>query len=464
MAKSRQLPSLLEGSVAAHLRRLALPMVWGILATMSFNVVDTYFVAQLGSGPLAAMSFTFPVVMVINAIAIGLGAGTSSAVARAYGAGDLNRVRRLATDAVLLAALIAIVVTVVGLLTIEPLFRLLGAEESLLPLIADYMVPWYLGAVFAMAPMVALSAIRAIGNSALTGRIMVAVALFNLVLDPLLIFGWGFFPRLELQGAALATIIARSVSFVAAFYYLAHREQLLAMPVWRLPVIRESWGQLLKVGLPAIATNVIIPMSGGVVVALVAAHGAEAVAGLGVALRIEPLALIVFYALSSVVGPFIGQNAGAGKVGRAQLTVSVLARFCMVFGVGMALVLYFAGGPVASLFSDSPQVLSVAVAYLTVVPISYAGYGFVMSANAAFNGLGHPLPGTLISFLRVLGLYLPLAWLGNQFWGIQGLFVATAISNLVLGGVAWWWLRRYIGSNVSAMSPVTGGDAIKRVQ
>lgn len=454
MAKTRQLPSLLEGSVAAHLQRLALPMVWGILATMSFNVVDTYFVAQLGSGPLAAMSFTFPVVMVINAIAIGLGAGTSSAVARAYGAGDLALVRRLATDAVLLAALIALVVTVVGLLTIEPLFRLLGAKEALLPLVADYMVPWYLGAVFAVVPMVVFSAIRAIGNSALTGRIMVAVALFNLVLDPLLIFGWGIFPRLELQGAALATIIARGVSFAAAFYYLAHREQLLAMPDWRLPVLRESWGQLLRVGLPAIATNVIIPMSGGVVVALVAVHGAEAVAGLGVALRIEPVALIVFYALSSVVGPFMGQNAGAGKVGRTQLTISVLSRFCLVFGVCMALILYFVGGPVASLFSHSPEVLSVAVAYLSVVPISYAGYGFVMSANAAFNGLGHPLPGTLISFMRVLGLYLPLAWLGNHFWGIQGLFVATAISNLVLGGVAWWWLRRYIDTRVSAVTPV----------
>ena len=460
MSSSKTQPSLLEGSVAAHLHRLALPMVWGILATMSFNVVDTYFVAQLGDRPLAAMSFTFPVVMVINALAIGLGAGTSSAVARAYGSGDMARVRRLVTDATLLAVAIAVIVTIVGLTTIEPLFRLLGAEESLIPLVRAYMVPWYLGAIFAVVPMVALSAIRAMGNSALTGRIMMGVALFNLILDPLLIFGLMGFPRLELQGAALSTVIARALSFLIALYFLIRREQVLAMPVMKWRVLRDSWRTLLAVGLPAMATNVIIPMSGGVVVALVAAHGADAVAGLGVALRIEPVALIVFYALSSVVGPFMGQNAGAGKDARLLQTVQVLGRFCLVFGVIMAAILLVMGGPVASLFSDSPQVLSVAVAYLSLVPFSYCGYGFVMSANAAFNGLGHPLPATFISFLRVLGLYLPLAWLGNKFWGIEGLFAATAVSNIVLGAVAYLWLRRYI--HIQGADPdeiVTGREA-----
>ncbi|MGL6158979.1 MATE family efflux transporter [Microbulbifer sp.] len=450
MALTSNNPSLLEGPVAGHLQRLALPMVWGILATMSFNVVDTWFVSQLGSGPLAAMSFSFPVVMVINSFAIGLGAGTSSAVARAYGAGDMAQVRRLVTDASLLALLVALTISAVGLLTVGSLFRLLGAPAEMLPLIADYMVPWYLGAVFAVVPMVALSALRAIGNSAITGRIMVAVAFFNLLLDPLLIFGLLGFPRLELQGAALSTVIARGISFFAALYFLVCREKLLAALEWRWSVLAHSWRKVLAVGLPAVATNVIVPMAGGVMVALVAAHGADAVAGLGVALRIEPVALIVFYALSSVVGPFIGQNAGAGKVGRMQETVAVLARFCLVFGLVLALVLYLVGGFLAQLFSDSEAVLAVAVAYLALVPFSYAGYGFVMSANAAFNGLGRPLPATLISFLRVLGIYLPLAWVGDQLWGISGLFAATAAANLLLGILAWWWLRREIGGRESA--------------
>lgn len=441
MSLTNSSPSLLEGSVPGHLQRLALPMVWGILAVMSFNIVDTYFVSQLGSAPLAAMSFTFPVVMMINSFAIGLGAGTSSAVARAYGAGEVQDVRRLVTDTSLLALLVSLVITLVGLLTIRPLFSLLGASPELLPLIADYMVPWYLGTIFVIVPTIAMSALRAIGNSALTGRIMVGVAIFNLILDPILIFGLFGFPRLELQGAAIATVIVRALSFCAALYFLIRREHLMAAPQWHLGTLVESWRKVLAVGLPAVLTNVIIPMSGGIVVALVAVHGDDAVAGLGVALRIEPVALIVFYALSAVVGPFMGQNAGAGKINRLRETVSVLARFCLILGGGLAVLLYFTGEPIARLFSESPEVIAVAVAYLSLVPFSYAGYGFVMSANAAFNGLGRPLPATMISFLRVLGVYLPMAWLGNHLWGMTGLFTATAASNLLLGALSWWWLR-----------------------
>ncbi|WP_299941266.1 MATE family efflux transporter [uncultured Microbulbifer sp.] len=445
-------PSLLEGSVSGHLQRLALPMVWGILAVMSFNVVDTYFVSQLGSAPLAAMSFTFPVVMAINSFAIGLGAGTSSAVARAYGAGDVRQVRRLVTDASVLALLVSLVITAIGLLTIRPLFSLLGAGPEMLPLIADYMVPWYLGTIFVIVPTIALSALRAIGNSALTGRIMVGVALFNLILDPILIFGLLGFPRLELQGAAIATVTVRTLSFFMALYFLIRREHLMAAPQWHLGSLLESWRRVLAVGLPAVLTNVIIPMASGVMVALVAVHGEDAVAGLGVALRIEPLALIVFYALSAVIGPFMGQNAGAGKIDRLRETVTVLARFCLILGAGLAILLFFIGEPIAHLFSQSAEVVAVAVAYLSLVPLSYAGYGFVMSANAAFNGLGQPLPATLISFLRVLGVYLPLAWLGNRLWGMTGLFAATAAANLLLGALSWWWLRHNLRQRSAAVT------------
>ncbi|MCO1333252.1 MATE family efflux transporter [Microbulbifer sp. OS29] len=453
MSQSKSSPSLLEGSVSSHLQRLALPMVWGILAAMSFNIVDTYFVSQLGNGPLAAMSFSFPVVMAINSFAIGLGAGTSSAVARVYGAGDIQRVRRLVTDASVLALLIAIAITVIGVATMEPLFKLLGAGPEMLPLIADYMIPWYLGTIFVIVPTVALAALRAIGNSAVTGRIMVAVALLNLVLDPILIFGLFGFPRLELQGAAIATVTVRALSFIAALYFVIRKERLMAAPQWHLKGLLESWRSVLAVGLPAVMTNVIIPVSGGVVVALVAVHGDDAVAGLGVALRVEPLALIVFYALSAVVGPFMGQNAGGEKIDRLRETVSVLARFCLVFGAGLAIILYFVAEPLVSLFSDSPEVLAVAVAYLTLVPFSYAGYGFVMSANAAFNGLGRPLPATVISFLRVLGVYLPLAWLGNSMWGMTGLFIATAAANLILGAISWWWLRHDTHQRTAEAAP-----------
>ncbi len=433
--------TLTEGSVSKHLRTMAVPMVWGLLATMSFNAVDTFFVAQLGDDQLAAMSFTFPVVMVLTSIAIGLGAGTSSAVSRAIGSGGQGEARRLATDAISLTALISVAVSALGWFTIEPLFSLLGATPELLPLVRDYMGIWYFSAPLLMVPQVSLAALRAMGMSQVQGYLMGGAAILNLLLDPLMIFGlWGF-PRMELQGAALATLVTRAFSLVVAFYVLQGRLKMLVNPLAGWLSVKRSWLRIVHVGIPAMFTNVIIPLSSGIVVALVAQHGTAAVAGLGVAVRIEPLALIVFYALSGVVGPFCGQNLGAGQFDRLQELRRVITRFCLGMGLCLAVLLWGLGEPLARLFSDSPEVLPIAVRYMLIVPISYGAYGLVMSINAAFNGLGLPHPAMAISFLRVLGLYLPLAWLGQSLWGLTGLFVATSAANVLLGIIAYGWLR-----------------------
>jgi len=204
----------------------------------------------------------------------------------------------------------------------------------------------------------------------------------------------------------------------------------------------QSWGAITQVGVPAMVASVIVPLASGIVVAMVASYGHEAVAGMGVAIRIEPLALIVFYALSGVIGPFVGQNLGAALFSRLFQAQKVVTLFCLSFGLVLAAVLWLFGAAFASVFSQSEQVLPVAVAYLSLVPISYGAYGLVMSANAAFNGLGKPLPSIAISFMRVFGLFLPLAYLGKAWFGLSGLFAAVALSNLVVGLLAYIWLRR----------------------
>lgn len=445
--------TLIDGPVGKQLRELTLPMVWAILAMMSYNVVDTFFVAQLGDAPLAAMSFTFPVIMVLTSVAIGAGAGLTSCLSRAIGARDKALAQRLTTDGISLLAVVSIVIAVIGWLTIEPVFHLLGAEDELMPYIRDYMVISYLGVPTMILGHVGMSALRAQGLSKIQGVIMTAGALLNIALDPLLIFGlWGF-PRLELAGAAWATVIIRAGVFVIAMYYVAVKMQMFTSPVAPLKTLMSSWRTIFHVGLPAIATNMIIPMSSGVVVALVAQHGTEAVAGLGVAVRVEPIALIVFYALSAIMGAFFGQNLGAGRFERLDEALRILTAFCFGWGILMALLLYFFADSICGWFSDSPDVAAICVAYLSIVPISYGAYGLVMSVNAAFNGLAKPMPGLVISSARVLVLYLPMAMIGNSVWGVHGLFAASAVCNLVTGLIGWWWLKRTIRQLESEAEP-----------
>ncbi len=425
-------------------------MIWGILAMMAINATDTWFVAQLGASELAAMSFTFPVIMVLISLGIGMMAGTSSVLARAIGRGDQARARRLATDASLLALLLSLGLTAAGLATIGPLFRLLGAGDAILPLVYEYMSVWYAGFVCFLVPMVGMGAIRATGDTRLQGGLMIGAAFLNLVLDPLLIFGWLGFPRLELQGAALATVLARAVMLLVGFWFIHFRFRMLTFARPRPAEVWASWRSVLHVGLPAAGTNVIIPASLAVVVAMIAQSGAYAVAGFGVATRIEALALVVFFAMSAIIGPFVGQNQGAGKCERVLEAMRESARFCIALGLLIALGLGLAAAPLIRLFNDHPEVVAVGAAYLYIVPISYGAAGIIMIANAAFNGLGRPLPAVVLSLTRMVFLYLPLAWLGGRLFGTGGIFAAACTANLLVGAGAYLWNRRVCERYIAA--------------
>ena len=198
----------------------------------------------------------------------------------------------------------------------------------------------------------------------------------------------------------------------------------------------------MHVGLPAAATNAIIPVAMTLITAMIARYGPDAVAGFGVASRIESLVLVIFYALSSVIGPFVGQNQSAGKESRIFESLRLTALFCMGSGLVIALLLAVTGDALPGLFSQNPDVTSVTKLFLWIAPLSYGAYGVVMIMNAAFNGMGKPMPAVYISVSRMLLLYLPLAVIGRQWFGIAGIFGAYAVANLLTGLLSYVWARR----------------------
>jgi len=439
---------LTEGPVSTRITEMTVPMVWALFAMMSFNAADTFFVAQLGDLQLAAMSFTFPVEMVFTSIAIGAGAGASSTLARLLGAGNVADARRVFTDALILIGGLSIVFALLGFQLIEAVFSLLGATPELMPFLNEYMRIWYWCVPALITSQVCMATLRAMGLSRLQGRVMIGISLLNVFLDPLLIFGLAGFPRMELEGAALATVITRWIGLLIVLYILCRKYEMkapLSIPIGQR---LKNWTAVLHVGLPATATNMIIPLANGIVILLVSQYGNAAVAGLGVAARIEPIVLVCFYALSSTMGPFFGQNFGANRADRLHTALRNVSSFCLISGLLIAALLYFASNTIVGWFSESSEIQRVAVAYLTIVPISYGAYGIVMSVCASFNGLGMPLPALLISSCRVLFLFIPLALLGRYLWGINGLFIAAAVSNVLLGILAAFWLRARIQSSV----------------
>lgn len=434
--------ALTEGKVSHHLIRLTIPMIWGVFAVIAFNLVDTFFVGQLGTKPLAAMSFTFPVVSALGSVALGLGVGASSVIARAIGEGDRDRVQRLTTDSLVLSLLIVGLFVAVGLLTVDPLFTLLGADDETLILVQQYMYIWYPAMIFLVIPMVGNSAIRAAGNTKIPSLIMTVAAAINIILDPILIFGWGSIPALGLQGAAIATAISRATTLAASLWFLHYREKMLCFHLPSFAVLLESWRSILFIGLPAAGTNLVTPISIGLITSLLARYGTETVAGFGIASRVESFALIVILALSATIGPFVGQNWGAKQPSRVRQALKLSFWFSLAWGAFLAAILAFSSSWIASLFDSNPDVIRVAVLYLILVPFSYTAWGVVIIATATFNALGKPLPSIAMTLARMLVLYVPLAYLGSALFGVVGIFAAAAIANCLVGLGAYLWTKK----------------------
>jgi putative MATE family efflux protein len=437
---------VLKGSVATTLFYLSAPMVLGIIAILSINLTDTYFLGKLGTLQLAAISFTFPVVFTLTSLAIGIGAGTSSVVSRAYGSKNIDKVKNLATHSLILAFILVSFVCAAGLMTIEPLFEALGASSQTLPFIKDYMEVWYLGTPFLVIPMVANNIIRAGGDTATPSVIMIFAAIINVALDPILIFGWGPFQEMGMQGAAWASVASRFSTFVFSISIVVFKEQLISLSNFTFKEVMSSWAEVLKIGVPASLGNMANPIAIGVVTNLAAEHGPSAVAGLGVSTRIEAFLAIPLLALSAAISPFAGQNYGAGQHLRLKKALQISSVFSLTWAACLFITCYLGGDFIASLFSQNPEVIDFSSHYLKWISFSLFGYGILIVSASTLNATDNAKIGLSIYAMRAFVFYVPFAYFASQSFGKSGLAVGIAAANTVTGVLVFFYMRRLIKS------------------
>lgn len=421
------------------LTRLTAPMMLGVSSSIIVQTLEMGFIGQLGHAYVAAITFTFPLTMILTSIALGISIGTSSVIARSVGGGNADENRKLATHSLLITAIAMSILSFAGWLSIDAAFRFLGADDHLLGMIHSYLDIYYPGVVLFTVTMIASSIMRANGRAGVPGLVMTLGAALNLALDPVLIFGWFGLPRMELAGAAWAMTFSRVVTSSVLLWYVIGGNLVQLHAIWI--GMRDSARRIFHIGLPAMATQMIGPITAALITRLLASHGDIIVAAYGVATRIEGIAVMLFFALSGSIGPFVGQNSGAGQHDRVREGLRVAYVFCLVWGGLMAAVLFLFGTTFAGWIEGSDTVIETAGWYLSVVPWSYGMWGMLMMASASFNALGKPLPSTIMSFTRMFLLFLPLAWLLNWLLGYKGIFIATMVSNLIMGTVGFFWFR-----------------------
>jgi len=405
-------------------------MFFALVAIIGLGVVDSYFISFLGTTELAAIGFVAPVTMIVTSFALGLGMAISSLNSKLVGAGHMNRAARLITDGFYLTALLALISIGILMFQIENIFTTIGADKITLPAIQEYMDIWIFAIPMLMFSQVCSSTFRSLGITDTAAMIAISMTVSNIILDPLLIFGIGPFPRMEMAGAALATVISVCISTAIGFYYLGVRERLLLWAIPKWSALKTNFSALLEIAIPAVLANAIVPITAAMVTTLVARFGNDAVAGFGVGSRIEGVSIVIVYALSSTLPMFVGQNLGAERKDRVYHAIKISFRFTLLLQVGIYLLLILFAHPIAALFSEEPAVHNTITMFLYIVPITYGLAGIVILINVSMNVLGKPKLALYINIIRMILFYLPLAYFGGLWFGLTGLFVGLAVGNV----------------------------------
>ena len=429
--------NLLEDPVADTIKRMTIPMIYGMVLLMTFNLVDTFFVGLLGTQPLAAISFTFPITFTVISLTIGLGIGTSAVIAKALGKGNDESAKNSGTAAIYLAAIVVGLLSFAGYLFTDEIFLLLGASEALLPLIHAYMDIWFIGSICLIGPMIGNAILRASGDTKTPSIIMGSAGLINAILDPIFIFGLGPIPAMGIQGAAIATLMSWVFGLLLVLYIVGVRRQLIHTQLLSLKTFIASSKGILHIGLPAAGANMLTPIAAAILTAIVARYGDSAVAAFGVGSRIESIACLVILAMSMTLPPFISQNFGAGNMHRVEKSFKVSIKFVLIWQLLIYLLLVLIAPFIADVFSKEKAVADIIVLFMWVMPLGYGLQGVIILTNSSFNALHKPMVALMLSVIRLFVCYVPLAYLGSVYYGLEGFFIGGVVGNFIMAMISY---------------------------
>src|SRR6056297_934322 len=419
-----------EGSVGHALISVSAPMTLGILGVLSVGLADALFLARHSDASLAAIGFVYPVIVALVSLSIGLSAGTNTVVSQAIGKGERGAKRqRLTLHAMGLAATMACTVSLVFYLAAPWLFSLMGAKGDVLEAILGYVPYWCLSFPPMVTGMALNATFRAAGRSGVAATVMAVQAVLNIALDPLFIFGMAGLPALGTEGAGLATFLARGIAFLGLLTFALHQGA-IRLDCAPLTDLRKSIRRIARVGLPAALSNAINPAGMAAVTAAVAVVGDAAVAGFGAAARVQSILFVPMLALSSGIGPVVGQAWGAGMTARARAALRLTFLLCLGYGLALAVLLTLLAGPVARLMTAGDGAAPYTAQYLRVVGWAFFGYGILVTGNAAMNARDRAVWSVALSAARIALVYIPLAWAGVYLAGYAGILGAALLANL----------------------------------
>lgn len=423
---------------------LSIPMVLEMVMESVFAVVDIFFVSKLGADAVATVGITESVNTIVYAIGMGLSLATTSLVSRRIGEKKPEEASKTAFQAIIVASVVSLLIGIPGAIFASDILRLMGASENIVQNLSGYTAIMLGGNIVVMLLFIINAVFRSSGDAAVAMKVLWFGNFINIILNPCLIFGWGPFPELGIEGAAIATIIGRGTAVIYQIYILTKGHKRIEIGLRHMVIDLKVMGKLISLSFGGIGQNLIATTSWIALVRIISVFGSEVVAGYTIAIRIVLFVLLPSWGLSNAASTLVGQNLGAKKPERAEKAVWFTGKVNTILLGLVSLILIAFPDFFIRLFIDDPEVIRHGASGLRIISYGFAAYGFGMVLVNSFNGAGDTTTPVKINLFVFWMVEIPLAYFLAIILKYEqnGVFFAIVFSETLLTLVAWMLFRR----------------------
>jgi putative MATE family efflux protein len=408
------------------------------------QLLDTYWVSRLGSAALAAVTISISVRWVVNSLANGLGIGGLAVVARRIGAKDRDAADHATWQTILLGTIVSFILGGVGLALARPLLILLGADAEVLPLGMAYLRISF-GGLFTIVLVFVINALlRGAGEARRAMQVLILSTAVTVITEPVLVLGWGPFPRLGVAGSAAAYVLGFGSGLLMQIVILLHGRAVIGINLRQLRPDLPLMGRIVSIALPSTIQMTLRSSSRLAILALVGAYGTFTTAGYGLANRLLLIALIPCFGLGNAGGTLVGQNLGAGKPERAERAAWSVSAYAVGYMVAVTTILFLLAKPLVALFDPTPEVVAIGADCIRIVALSMVSNAVGIVLARGFDGAGNTVPAAAINLLSLWILEVPAAFVLSRWLGLgpTGVWWGRALANIANGLLFAVWFRR----------------------
>ena len=435
---------LTSGNINKAIALLAIPMIIEMFGEGLFAIVDAYFVSMLSNEAFATVVLTETLSTIVYSLAIGISIAAAAMVSRRVGEKNHKAAAEAATQSILVAFVISILITLVGIFFSEDLLRMMGAEDEVIKIGVPYTQILLGSNIVIMLLFILNGVFRGAGDATMAMRSLWIANLLNMILDPILIFGLGPIPAMGIMGAAIATTFGRGMGVLFQLYILFNGKRVIQLAKSKF---KANWAlikKILNVGSTGAGQYIISSASWIFLMRLVSDFGTDAVNGYGLAIRIIIFTILPAWGIANAGATLMGQNLGAKQPERAETSVWRAAYLNAAFLFVVSVVYFIFAESLIGIFNEDENVIAVGTRALKIFSIGYIFFGFAMVLSQAFGGAGDTRTPTMVNIISFWLIQIPLAYyLTKQLaWGLDGVFFAVVISETIMTIIFVMMFRR----------------------